>query len=120
MAGESQVRPEPDATADRSPNRAAVSLAARDAAHLWHPYTQMLTRPAPIPVVSGEGVYLFTEDGRRLLDGTSSWWLSSSGEWVRHHVDDDGVPLRDLQEVLITTRRRRRSTRPVGTSDSAR
>ena len=53
-------------------------------------------------------------------DGTSSWWLSSSGEWVRHHVDDDGAPLRDLQEILITTRRRRRSTRPVGTSDSAR
>ena len=53
-------------------------------------------------------------------DGTSSWWLSSSGEWVRHHLDDDGAPLRDLQEVLITTRRRRRSTRPVGTSDSAR
>jgi polyphosphate kinase len=53
-------------------------------------------------------------------DRTSSWWLSSSGEWVRHHVDDDGAPLRDLQEVLITTRRRRRSTRPVGTSDPAR
>ena len=62
MAGESQVRPKPDAMADRSPDRAAASLSARDAAHLWHPYTQMLTRPAPIPVVRGEGVYLFTDD----------------------------------------------------------
>ena len=79
MAGESQVQPKLDVIADRSPNRAAASLAIRDAAHLWHPYTQMLTRPAPIPVVRGEGVYLFTEDGRRLLDGTSSWWVNIHG-----------------------------------------
>ena len=27
----------------------------------------------------GEGVYLYTEDGRRLLDGTSSWWVNIHG-----------------------------------------
>ena len=53
-------------------------------------------------------------------DGTSSWWLSSSGEWVRHHLDEDGNPLRELQESLIATNRRRRTTRPVGTSDASR
>jgi adenosylmethionine-8-amino-7-oxononanoate aminotransferase len=56
-----------------------MTLVDRDAAHLWHPYTQMLTRPAPLPIVRGEGVYLFTEDGRRLLDGTSSWWVNIHG-----------------------------------------
>lgn len=54
-------------------------LAARDAAVLWHPYTQMQTRPAPLPIVRGEGVYLYTDDGRRLLDGTSSWWVNIHG-----------------------------------------
>ena len=39
----------------------------------------MLTRPYPIPIVRGEGVYLYTEDGRRLLDGTSSWWVNMHG-----------------------------------------
>ncbi len=39
----------------------------------------MLTRPDPIPIVRGEGVYLYTEDGRRLLDGTSSWWVNIHG-----------------------------------------
>jgi polyphosphate kinase len=53
-------------------------------------------------------------------DGTSSWWLTSSGEWVRHHVDEDGNPLRDLQETLIATNRRRRAVRPVSTSDASR
>jgi adenosylmethionine-8-amino-7-oxononanoate aminotransferase len=55
------------------------SLVERDRAHLWHPYTQMQTAPAPLPIVKGEGVYLYTEDGRRLLDGISSWWVNIHG-----------------------------------------
>src|SRR5467141_163764 len=55
------------------------SLVERDRAHLWHPYTQMKTAPAPLPIVRAEGVYLYTEDGRRLLDGISSWWVNIHG-----------------------------------------
>jgi adenosylmethionine-8-amino-7-oxononanoate aminotransferase len=56
-----------------------VSLTDRDRAVLWHPYTQMRTAPAPLPIVRGEGVYLYTEDGRRILDGISSWWVNIHG-----------------------------------------
>ena len=50
----------------------------------------------------------------RVLDlafdaGTASWWLEPTGEWTRHHLGDDGSPLRDMQEVLVTTPRRRRT-----------
>jgi adenosylmethionine-8-amino-7-oxononanoate aminotransferase len=55
------------------------SVIERDRAHLWHPYTQMKTAPAPLPIVRGEGVYLYTEDGRRILDGISSWWVNIHG-----------------------------------------
>lgn len=55
------------------------TLVERDREHLWHPFTQMKTAPAPLPIVRGEGVYLFTEDGRRLLDGISSWWVNIHG-----------------------------------------
>jgi polyphosphate kinase len=51
-------------------------------------------------------------------DGTSSWWLEPSGEWVRHHLAKDGTPLRDLQADLIATKRRRRAARPVTPSSS--
>ncbi len=49
----------------------------------------------------------------RLLDlafdsGTASWWLGADGVWTRHHLDDDGRPLRDMHDVLITAHRRRR------------
>jgi len=56
-----------------------VSLTDRDKAVLWHPYTQALTAPAPIPIVRAEGVWLYTEDGRRILDGISSWWVNIHG-----------------------------------------
>ena len=54
-------------------------LASRDRAHVWHPYTQMQTAPEPIAITHGEGVYLYTEDGRRILDGISSWWVNIHG-----------------------------------------
>lgn len=54
-------------------------LLTRDRALLWHPYTQMLTAPAPLPVVRGKGVYLYTEDGKEILDGISSWWVNIHG-----------------------------------------
>ena len=97
-----------------SPER---SLVDRDREHLWHPYTQMLTAPAPLPIVKGEGVYLYTEDGRRLLDGISSWWVNIHGhshprlnealaEQARHleHVVFAGCthrPAVDLAERLV-------------------
>ena len=55
------------------------SLVDRDRACLWHPYTQMLTAPPPLPIVRAQGVYLYTEDGRRILDGISSWWVNIHG-----------------------------------------
>ncbi|TJZ52814.1 RNA degradosome polyphosphate kinase [Streptomyces piniterrae] len=41
-------------------------------------------------------------------DSTSSWHLGPDGDWTRQAVDADGVPLRNVQEMLIDARRRRR------------
>ena len=56
-----------------------MNLAERDRQHLWHPYTQEKIAPLPIPIVRAEGVWLFTEDGRKILDGISSWWVNIHG-----------------------------------------
>ena len=68
-------------TDDRTPSSPAAAPAwtEDDRRHVWHPYTQMQTAPPPIPIVRGEGVYLHTADGRRLLDGISSWWVNIHG-----------------------------------------
>jgi adenosylmethionine-8-amino-7-oxononanoate aminotransferase len=49
------------------------------ALNIWHPFTQSATDPAPIRVVRAEGVYLYTDDGRRIIDGISSWWVNLHG-----------------------------------------
>ncbi len=50
-----------------------------DRKYVWHPFTQMLTAPPPLPVERAEGVYLYTVDGRKILDGISSWWVNTHG-----------------------------------------
>ena len=50
-----------------------------DQAHLWHPYTSLTEPTKAYPIDSADGVYLNLADGRRLIDGMSSWWCSIHG-----------------------------------------
>jgi adenosylmethionine-8-amino-7-oxononanoate aminotransferase len=63
-----------------SPTRNAT-IAARDLAVVWHPCTQMKDheRLPMIPIARGSGVWLYDFDGRRYLDGISSWWVNLFG-----------------------------------------
>jgi len=47
--------------------------------HLWLPYAQMKTAPAPLPVTRTEGCRIFLDDGRVLIDGIASWWTACHG-----------------------------------------
>ena len=47
--------------------------------NIWHPFTQHATAPAPLAVAKGEGATLILEDGRRIIDGISSWWVTTHG-----------------------------------------
>ncbi|HEC8347270.1 TPA: adenosylmethionine--8-amino-7-oxononanoate transaminase [Providencia rettgeri] len=50
-----------------------------DAKHIWHPYTSM-SQPIPAyPIVEAQGVELVMPDGKRLIDGMSSWWAAIHG-----------------------------------------
>jgi polyphosphate kinase len=44
---------------------------------------------------------------RAMADTSSTWWLDSDGTWTRHHLDESGAPLSDIQEFLIRVRQGR-------------
>ncbi len=48
---------------------------------VWHPCTQMKAHEQLplIPIQRGEGAWLYDFDGRRYLDGVSSWWVNLFG-----------------------------------------
>ncbi|HEY2549039.1 MAG TPA: RNA degradosome polyphosphate kinase [Streptosporangiaceae bacterium] len=37
---------------------------------------------------------------------SASWWLGPDGTWTRHHLDDSGEPLNDVQELMVKLRGR--------------
>jgi len=46
---------------------------------IWHPFTQHgLEEPIPM-VERAEGAFLHLADGRRIVDGISSWWVTTHG-----------------------------------------
>jgi adenosylmethionine-8-amino-7-oxononanoate aminotransferase len=47
--------------------------------HVWLPYTQMKTAPAPLGVATTRGSRIVLADGRELIDGIASWWTACHG-----------------------------------------
>lgn len=60
---------------------AVDALVRRDLQHLWHPCTQMHDHETVpmVPIARGDGAWLVGTDGRRYLDGISSWWTNLFG-----------------------------------------
>ncbi|WP_439881871.1 adenosylmethionine--8-amino-7-oxononanoate transaminase [Pontibacter sp. MBLB2868] len=46
---------------------------------LWYPYSQMARQQHRYPVTKANGVNLYLEDGKKVIDGVSSWWATIHG-----------------------------------------
>lgn len=42
---------------------------------VWHPFTQHALEPVMKRIAATDGAYLIEEDGNRILDAISSWWV---------------------------------------------
>jgi adenosylmethionine-8-amino-7-oxononanoate aminotransferase len=77
---------------------------ARSQAAVWHPCTQMRHHADAasaahlplVPIARGEGAWLYDFDGRRYLDGISSWWTNLFG----HANPRINAALRDQLDTL--------------------
>ncbi|HET6245294.1 MAG: adenosylmethionine--8-amino-7-oxononanoate transaminase [Bacteroidetes bacterium] len=56
-----------------------MTLNKRDAAVIWHPYTQHKTPDLPIAICSAKGAYIYDEKGQEYIDAIASWWVNIHG-----------------------------------------
>lgn len=77
------------------------NLQQRDAAIVWHPYTQMKTAGTSIPITRGKGIYLHDEDGREYIDAVSSWWVTLHGHAHPYIAQKVSEQLHTLEQVIF-------------------
>lgn len=75
-------------------------LIRRDRQVNWHPYTQMKSGTM-LPIVRGEGTYLFDADGTRYIDAISSWWVTLHGHAHPYIARKVAEQLSTLEQVIF-------------------
>ncbi|MFN3315334.1 MAG: adenosylmethionine--8-amino-7-oxononanoate transaminase, partial [Raineya sp.] len=55
------------------------NILQKDEQYIWHPFTPLVGSLPPLPIVRAEGMYLYTQDGRAILDAIASWWVNLHG-----------------------------------------
>ncbi|WP_411898401.1 adenosylmethionine--8-amino-7-oxononanoate transaminase [Elizabethkingia occulta] len=75
-------------------------LIVRDSKVNWHPYTQMKTA-SHIPIVRGEGSYIYDADGKRYIDAVSSWWVTLHGHAHPYIAAKVSQQLETLEQVIF-------------------
>jgi adenosylmethionine-8-amino-7-oxononanoate aminotransferase len=54
-------------------------LQSKDRQYIWHPFTPLTGGIEPIFIESASGVYLYTSEGKKIIDAVSSWWVNLHG-----------------------------------------
>ncbi|WP_230968881.1 adenosylmethionine--8-amino-7-oxononanoate transaminase [Nitrogeniibacter aestuarii] len=78
-------------------------LLERSRQAVWHPCTQMKSHEQLplVPLSRGEGIWLYDEHGRRLLDGVSSWWVNLFGHCNPRINDAISEQLETLEHAML-------------------
>lgn len=77
------------------------TLKERDQQVNWHPYTQMKKADHIIPIVKGEGTYIFDENNKRYIDAVSSWWVTLHGHSHPYIAQKMYEQLTTLEHVIF-------------------
>ena len=56
-----------------------MNLKESDSKNIWHPFTPLAGGPETLLVASAKGVYIHLQDGRKIIDAVSSWWVNLHG-----------------------------------------
>ncbi|MGV0752299.1 adenosylmethionine--8-amino-7-oxononanoate transaminase [Empedobacter brevis] len=77
------------------------TLKERDYLVNWHPYTQMKKADDIVPIVRGEGTYIFDEKNKKYIDAVSSWWVTLHGHAHPYIAKKVYEQLNTLEQVIF-------------------
>jgi adenosylmethionine-8-amino-7-oxononanoate aminotransferase len=77
------------------------SLSEKDKQHVWHPFTQAKTALPPLVINRAEGVWLYSEDGKKYMDVNSSWWTNIHGHGNKYIADKIRDQFLELDHVIF-------------------
>nr|TFG55543.1 MAG: adenosylmethionine--8-amino-7-oxononanoate transaminase [Hyphomicrobiales bacterium] len=72
-----------------------------DKPRIWHPFTQHGLGDPAISIARAEGAYLYTHDGRSILDAISSWWVNIHGHGHKTIADAIAEQTARLEQVIF-------------------
>ncbi len=76
-------------------------MLSRDRQFVWHPYTQHGLEPELLAIISARGAWLTLQNGQKILDAISSWWLNIHGHSHPDIIDAVYQQLTKLQHVIF-------------------
>jgi adenosylmethionine-8-amino-7-oxononanoate aminotransferase len=78
-----------------------TDLYSIDRKNIWHPFTPLIDGQDPLLVKSASGVNLFLNDGRKIIDAVSSWWVNIHGHSNLHIAEAIANQARQLEHVIF-------------------
>ena len=69
---------------------------------IWYPFTQHKLRTENFCVVRGEGAWLYLENGQKVFDAISSWWVNIHGHGHLEIADRIGKQAKELEHVILS------------------
>ncbi len=78
-----------------------MNWVGRDEQTVWHPFTPLEGVEDPLMITKAEGIYLYTEEGRRIIDAVSSWWVNLHGHSHPDIVSAISHQASELEHVIF-------------------
>lgn len=73
----------------------------KDKAYVWHPFTPLKGVEDPVYIDTAKGVYLYTEEGKKIIDATSSWWVNLHGHAHPKIAEAVATQAKRLEHVIF-------------------
>lgn len=75
-----------------------MNLKQKDKQYIWHPFDQQKGAEI-IPIIKGKSEFVFDEQGKKYIDGFSSWWVNIHGHshpYIAKKIYDQALELEHI------------------------